>query len=156
MLDLFSKLKMKLKGRRFKTVSDIQRESQAVLDSIKENDFHSAFEEWKKTMGLLYTFPRRLFWRIWQQQLSKWRQNFSFDLVQELSDITSYVLKGTTALKVFCPNLIHFTCLAHGLERVAEKVIAKFPQVNKLISMKKSVSESPTSIANPISSTCET
>jgi hypothetical protein len=49
---LFPKLKMKLKGRRFETVSDIQRgsqrESQAVLDSIKENDFHGAFEAWKK------------------------------------------------------------------------------------------------------------
>jgi hypothetical protein len=39
---------MKLKGRRFVTVSDIQRESQAVLDSIKENDFHGAFEAWEK------------------------------------------------------------------------------------------------------------
>jgi hypothetical protein len=39
----FPKLKMKLKGRRFETASDIQRESQAVLDSIKENDFHGAF-----------------------------------------------------------------------------------------------------------------
>jgi hypothetical protein len=29
-------------------VSDIQRESQAVLKSIKENDFHGAFEAWKK------------------------------------------------------------------------------------------------------------
>jgi hypothetical protein len=29
-------------------VSDIQRESQAVLDSIKENDFHGAVEAWKK------------------------------------------------------------------------------------------------------------
>jgi hypothetical protein len=29
-------------------MSDIQRESQAVLDSIKENDFHDAFEAWKK------------------------------------------------------------------------------------------------------------
>jgi hypothetical protein len=29
-------------------VSDNQRESQAVLNSIKENDFHSAFEVWKK------------------------------------------------------------------------------------------------------------
>jgi hypothetical protein len=38
---------MKLKGR-FETVSDIQRESQVVLHSIKENDFHSAFEAWKK------------------------------------------------------------------------------------------------------------
>jgi hypothetical protein len=42
--DLFPKLKMKLKGRRFETVSDVQRESQAILDSIKENDFHGAFE----------------------------------------------------------------------------------------------------------------
>jgi hypothetical protein len=41
---LFSTLKMKLKGR-FGTVSDIQRESQAVL---YRNDFHSAFEAWKK------------------------------------------------------------------------------------------------------------
>jgi hypothetical protein len=41
---LFPKLKMKLKGRRFETVSVIQRESQAALDSIKENDFHGAFE----------------------------------------------------------------------------------------------------------------
>jgi hypothetical protein len=41
---LFLKLKMKLKGQHFETVSDIKRELQAVLDSIKENDFHSAFE----------------------------------------------------------------------------------------------------------------
>jgi hypothetical protein len=45
---LFPKLKMKLKGRRFETASDIQKESQAVLDSSKENDFHEAFEMWKK------------------------------------------------------------------------------------------------------------
>jgi hypothetical protein len=45
---LIPKLKMKLKGRRFETMSDIQRELQAVLDSIKEHYFHSAFEAWKK------------------------------------------------------------------------------------------------------------
>jgi hypothetical protein len=45
---LFPKMKMKLKGQRFETVFDIERESQAVLDSIKENDFHSALEVWKK------------------------------------------------------------------------------------------------------------
>jgi hypothetical protein len=45
---LFSKFKMKLKGRRFETVSDIQSESQAVLDRIKENDFHGAFGAWTK------------------------------------------------------------------------------------------------------------
>jgi hypothetical protein len=41
---LFAKLKMKLKGRHFETMFGIQMESQAVLDIIKENDFHGAFE----------------------------------------------------------------------------------------------------------------
>jgi hypothetical protein len=44
---LLLKLKMKLKGQRFETVSDIQRESQAALDSIKQNAFHDAFGAWK-------------------------------------------------------------------------------------------------------------
>jgi hypothetical protein len=44
---LFPKLKMKLKGLNFETMSDIQKESQAVLDSIEENYFHGAFEAWK-------------------------------------------------------------------------------------------------------------
>jgi hypothetical protein len=35
---------MKLKGQRFETVSDIQMELQAVLNSIKENYFHSALK----------------------------------------------------------------------------------------------------------------
>jgi hypothetical protein len=39
---------MKLKERRFETMSDIQRGSQAVPDSIKENHFHCAFEAWTK------------------------------------------------------------------------------------------------------------
>jgi transposase len=41
---LFPKLKKKLKGRRFETV----RDTQVVLNSIKKNDFHGAFESWKK------------------------------------------------------------------------------------------------------------
>jgi hypothetical protein len=45
---LFSKLKIKLQGQRFVTLPDIQRESHAVLDSIKENDYHGAFEPQKK------------------------------------------------------------------------------------------------------------
>jgi hypothetical protein len=51
---LFAKLKLKLKGWHFETVSNIQRESQAVLNSIKENDFHGAFEAWKKRWDRVY------------------------------------------------------------------------------------------------------
>jgi hypothetical protein len=35
-------------GQHFETVSDIQRESQVVLDSNKKNYLHSAFEAWRK------------------------------------------------------------------------------------------------------------
>jgi hypothetical protein len=44
---LFPKFKVKLKRWRFETVSYKQRELQVVLDSMKENDFHSAYEVWK-------------------------------------------------------------------------------------------------------------
>jgi hypothetical protein len=50
---------MNLKGR-FETVSDIQRESQAALDSIQDSDFHGAFEAWKKRWDRCM-FPKRLF-----------------------------------------------------------------------------------------------
>jgi hypothetical protein len=40
----------------------------------------------KKTMGSLYMFPWRLFWRRWQPKLSKWCQYFYFDLVREVPD----------------------------------------------------------------------
>jgi hypothetical protein len=49
----------------------------------------------------------------------------------------AFMLKAATVLKVFHPNMIHFTCLAHGLRHVAEYVRAKFPEVNKLISATK-------------------
>jgi hypothetical protein len=47
------------------------------------------------------------------------------------SDAAAYMLKAATALKVFYPNLIHFTFLAHGLQHVVDEVRAKFPHVNK-------------------------
>jgi hypothetical protein len=83
---LFPKLKMKLKGRRLETVSDNQREPQAPLDSIKENDFHGAFVAREKTMESLYTFQRRQFLRRWQPKLSNLSQHFFLYLVRELSD----------------------------------------------------------------------
>jgi transposase len=46
-ISLFPKLKMKLKGWCFETVSDIQTESQAVFESMG-NDLHSALQAWQK------------------------------------------------------------------------------------------------------------
>jgi hypothetical protein len=41
------------------------------------------------------------------------------------SDAVACMLKAATVLKVFHPNMIHFTCLAQGLRRVSEDVRAK-------------------------------
>jgi hypothetical protein len=48
---------MKLKGGCFETVSDIQRELQVVLKSIKEKYFHGAFEAWKND-GIAVNVPK--------------------------------------------------------------------------------------------------
>jgi hypothetical protein len=55
----FPKLKMKLMGKRFETVPAIQRELQAVLYSIKENDFHGAFEAGKND-GIAVYLPKEV------------------------------------------------------------------------------------------------
>uniref|UniRef100_A0A2S2PVX4 DUF659 domain-containing protein n=1 Tax=Sipha flava TaxID=143950 RepID=A0A2S2PVX4_9HEMI len=64
-----------------------------------------------------------------------------------LSDAAPYMVKTGDALKVFYPNIIHVTCVAHMLNRVAEKVRELFPDVNKLINnVKKSFLKSPSRI----------
>jgi hypothetical protein len=81
----FPKLKMKLKGRSFETASDIQRESQAVLDRFKENDFHGDSEVWKHH-GIAVYRPKETILKEMAAKISKLSQHFSFDPVRELSD----------------------------------------------------------------------
>lgn len=45
---LFPKMKLRLKGRRFGSIGEIQRESQSVLDTLTVEDFQTAFGEWQK------------------------------------------------------------------------------------------------------------
>lgn len=56
-----------------------------------------------------------------------------------ISDGAPYMVKAGQALKVFYPNLIHITCQAHGLHRLAEEIRKEFGNVNKLISSTKKV-----------------
>ncbi|KAB0805292.1 hypothetical protein PPYR_02262 [Photinus pyralis] len=55
------------------------------------------------------------------------------------SDAAPYMLKTATSLKVFYPNLIHFTCIAHGLNLVAEVIREQYPNVNGIISTTKKI-----------------
>ena len=56
-----------------------------------------------------------------------------------LSNAAAYMVKTATNLKVFYPNLCHCTCLAHGLNRVAETIRQQFPLLNELIKNAKKV-----------------
>jgi hypothetical protein len=45
---LFPKVKLKLKGRRFDAIEEIQTESQRVLDTLIEKDFQEVFQNWRR------------------------------------------------------------------------------------------------------------
>jgi hypothetical protein len=41
-------MKLKLKGRRFDTIEDIQAETHKVLDTLTEKNFQDAFKKWRR------------------------------------------------------------------------------------------------------------
>jgi hypothetical protein len=41
-------MKLKLKGRRFDTIEEIQAESRRVLDTLTAKDFQEAFQKWRR------------------------------------------------------------------------------------------------------------
>jgi hypothetical protein len=41
-------MELKLKGRRFDTIEEIQAESQRVFDNLTEKDFQEAFQKWRR------------------------------------------------------------------------------------------------------------
>ena len=56
-----------------------------------------------------------------------------------LTDGAAYCLKAGRSLQAILPNLIHVTCLAHALGRVAEMARTTYPKVNQLISEVKKI-----------------
>jgi hypothetical protein len=63
---------------------------QAVLDSIKENDFHGAFEARKKTMASLYVLKENILKEM-AAKIEEVKPVF-FYLARELSNTTSYFI----------------------------------------------------------------
>jgi hypothetical protein len=41
-------MKLKLKGRRFDSIEEIQAESPRVLDTVTEKDFQEEFQKWRR------------------------------------------------------------------------------------------------------------
>jgi hypothetical protein len=50
-----------------------------------------------------------------------------------LSDATPYMVKAASNIKIFYEKLILCTCLAHGINRIAETIRLQFPLVNELV-----------------------
>jgi hypothetical protein len=57
-----------------------------------------------------------------------------------VSDAALYMIKAAKALQLLYPKMIHVTCLAHALHRVAEEVRGSYPEVDKLIANGKKIS----------------
>lgn len=61
-----------------------------------------------------------------------------------VTDAAPYMVAAMEALKVLYPKMLHVTCAAHGLHRVAEVVRTNFKDVNKIISnVKKTFTNAP-------------
>ena len=56
-----------------------------------------------------------------------------------VTDAAPYMVKSMNGLKSLYPKMIHVTCLAHGLHRVAEFIRSSYPEVNRLIATGKSM-----------------
>jgi len=69
------------------------------------------------------------------------------NIILMLSDAAPYMVKTGDVLKVFYPNIIHVICVAHMLNRVAEKVREIHIMINKLINnVKKSFLKAPSRV----------
>lgn len=78
-----------------------------------------------------------------------WPEGISYEKVQLVcTDAATYMCKAMVGLQVLYPKMIHVTCLAHGLHRVAELVRSEYAQVNSLISsIKKVFLKAPSRVA---------
>lgn len=70
-----------------------------------------------------------------------WRgaPNTSERLLLIVTDSVAYMLSAGRTLKELYPKVIHSTCLAHGLHRIAETIREEHPLINKLVSVGKKI-----------------
>ena len=68
-----------------------------------------------------------------------WPQGNETKVLLLITDAAAYMIKAGQNLKIFYPNIIHNTCLAHGLNLIAEKVRSSFPVANSFISSVKKI-----------------
>jgi len=64
-----------------------------------------------------------------------------------LTDAAPYMIKAGNGIKCLYTKMVHVTCMAHGLHRVAEEIRSNYPNVDLLVSsLKKVFRKSPARI----------
>jgi hypothetical protein len=61
------------------------------------------------------------------------------DVLLFLSDAAPYMVKAGKTIGALYSKMVHVTCLAHGIHRVAEEIRGRFTKVDKLISKVKQI-----------------
>lgn len=56
-----------------------------------------------------------------------------------VTDAAAYMLSSMRSMQTLFPKMLHVTCFAHGLHRLAEFIRGEFEIVNKLIAKVKAV-----------------
>ena len=62
-----------------------------------------------------------------------------FKVLLFVTDGAAYMVKAGKALRNFYPRMVHVTCLAHGLHRIAETVRSSYPITDKFVSSMKKI-----------------
>lgn len=61
------------------------------------------------------------------------------DVLLFISDAAPYMVAAGKGIKILYPNLIHLTCLAHGLHRVCENIRSMFQDVDRFVANCKKI-----------------
>lgn len=77
-----------------------------------------------------------------------WPGSINYDnVLLFLTDAAPYMIKAGSVLKSFYTKMVHATCVAHGIHRVAEEIRGQFNEVDNLISnVKKFFRKAPSRI----------
>lgn len=63
-----------------------------------------------------------------------------------LTDAAPYMVKAGSVLKSFYTIMVHTTCVAHGIHRVAEEIRGQFEIDNLISNIKKNFRKAPSKI----------
>lgn len=67
------------------------------------------------------------------------RSNYIMRILLFVSDAAAYMVKAGKLLKSVYPNMLHVTCIAHGLHRICEFIRDEFQTTDRLISLMKKI-----------------